>query len=144
MKKFITILLAGSMLLSMCGCDKKVDLENEVQPNTEITEIVVDSDEDATEDPMITEDVTEAEEKESDDSQTKKEFALGTVSGEQYQNDFIGLSFTLPENWGFYTTEEIMQLNQATADMAGEDYKPVELIKTEPVERMSVKKISLP
>lgn len=51
-----------------------------------------------------------------------EEFALGEVKGNKYESDFIGLGFTLPEGWSFYTDEEIAELNNYVGDMADQNY----------------------
>ena len=45
------------------------------------------------------------------------------TDGLVYENAFIGLGCTLPSDWTFYSDEEIMQLNNYTADVMGEEYK---------------------
>lgn len=42
-------------------------------------------------------------------------FARGTVSGNTYTSDFIGLTFRAPDGWTFYTDEEIKSLLNVTA-----------------------------
>jgi hypothetical protein len=51
-----------------------------------------------------------------------EEFALGEVAGNKYESEFIGLGFTLPEGWSFYTDEEIKEMNNYVEDKAGQDY----------------------
>ena len=52
-----------------------------------------------------------------------EEFALGEVAGSKYESEFIGLGFTLPEGWNFYTDEEIAEMNNYVGDIAGQDYR---------------------
>ncbi len=51
------------------------------------------------------------------------ELSLGSTSGNRWENEFIGIGCKLDENWTFMTDEEIRELNQFTADMAGEELK---------------------
>lgn len=57
----------------------------------------------------------------SDSSETK--FNTGSVSGNKYTNDFIGISCELDENWVFMTNEQIEENNKVAMGMVGEDYK---------------------
>lgn len=50
------------------------------------------------------------------------EFSLGTTAGGKYENAFIGIGFEAPENWTFYTDEQIKELNQATTGMMDDEY----------------------
>ncbi|MGM9669404.1 MAG: hypothetical protein ACI3VZ_06575 [Faecousia sp.] len=52
---------------------------------------------------------------------TETDFSLGSTSGGTYENKFIGIGCTLDENWVYYTDEEILQLNQLTADALDEN-----------------------
>ena len=52
-----------------------------------------------------------------------EECALGEVAGNKYESEFIGLGFTLPEGWNFYTDEEIAEMNNYVGDIAGQDYR---------------------
>ena len=55
------------------------------------------------------------------------ELSLGEVAGNKYESEFIGIGYTLPEGWEFYTDEEIAELNNYTGNLAGKDYQ--DLIK---------------
>ena len=57
----------------------------------------------------------------------KEELSLGEVTGTKYESEFIGIGYTLPEGWEFYTDEEIAELNNYTGNLAGKDYQ--DLIK---------------
>ena len=52
----------------------------------------------------------------------EKELSLGTVSGKKYESEFIGIGYTLPEGWSFYTDEEIKEMNNFVEDKADQDY----------------------
>lgn len=49
------------------------------------------------------------------------EFSLGTSVNNTYNNDFLGLSCTLPSQWVFYTDEEILGLNNILGDYVDEE-----------------------
>ena len=49
------------------------------------------------------------------------EFSLGNAEGTTYKNDFLGLRFTLPEGWTFYTDQQILELNNLTGEYLDED-----------------------
>lgn len=53
----------------------------------------------------------------------EKELSLGEVTGKKYENDFIGIGFTLPDDWTFYTDEQIKEMNNYVGDVAGQDYQ---------------------
>lgn len=57
------------------------------------------------------------------DVKSKKEFSIGTVENNVYENDFIGIGCALDENWNFYSYEEIMEINNYVVDRAGEDFE---------------------
>lgn len=51
------------------------------------------------------------------------EFSMGSTSGNQWENAFIGIGCKLDENWTFLSDEEILQQNQLSTDLVGEEYK---------------------
>lgn len=49
---------------------------------------------------------------------------LGSVSESTYWNDQLSIGFELPgSDWYFYSEEEILEINQLTGEMLGEDYQ---------------------
>lgn len=46
-----------------------------------------------------------------------KEFSRGTINGDVYSNQFIGISFTKPELWVYSTDEEIANLMGISAEV---------------------------
>ncbi len=49
---------------------------------------------------------------------------LGSVSESTYWNDQLSIGFELPDSdWYFYSEEEILEINQLTGEMLGEDYQ---------------------
>ena len=59
----------------------------------------------------------------SDNNEETAEFSLGATDGLIYENKFIGIGCSLDEGWTFYSDEEIQDLNNYAADVAGEDYE---------------------
>lgn len=57
------------------------------------------------------------------DETKDEEFSLGEVEGLKYESKFVGLGCKLPSDWKFYSDEEIKEMNNMAADMAGEDYQ---------------------
>lgn len=55
----------------------------------------------------------------------EKEFELGQIENLVYENKFIGIGYAIESNWRFYNEEEIMELNNYTMDVAGEEYKEI-------------------
>ena len=53
------------------------------------------------------------------------EFSMGAVSGLTYENEFIGIGCKLNDQWSFSTDEEIREMNNATAEMAGEEFQDI-------------------
>jgi len=47
--------------------------------------------------------------KEEKPSSQDMELSLGTVTGNKYESEFIGIGYTLPDGWEFYTDEEIKE-----------------------------------
>lgn len=86
MKKAFCIFLAIITLFSLCGCS------------------IVKRYESATENNFLSETP-------GTQTQVSKSQLLGTTTGSTYQNDFLGLRFSLPAGWEFYTEAQIMQLN---------------------------------
>lgn len=46
-----------------------------------------------------------------------KPFSRGTVNGNTYHSDFAGLSFTAPDDWRFYSDEELSSLLGTTKEL---------------------------
>lgn len=95
MKRILSVCLVLLMLLSLCACGG--GSEEQIRG-----EQITNNTQPATEGP---------------------DFSLGTTSGVTYENAFIGIGCNLPEGWVFYSDDEIRQLNNITADVAGEEYQ---------------------
>ncbi|MBQ8539641.1 MAG: hypothetical protein IJ433_08320 [Ruminococcus sp.] len=54
---------------------------------------------------------------------SEEAYSAGSVDGLKYESTFIGIGCNLPENWSFYTDEQIRELNNVTTDAAGEEYE---------------------
>lgn len=52
----------------------------------------------------------------------KKEFTLGTITGNKYENSFIGIACNLPSDWSMLTQEEVKAQNEQALGMMGEEY----------------------
>lgn len=50
------------------------------------------------------------------ETESEPEFSLGKTSNNIYKNDFLGLSCSLPSDWQFYSDEQILELNNITAE----------------------------
>ena len=103
MKKLIVIMLCLMMMTSLIACSKSPS-EGEVRGEQT---------------------TNEKTQEESEAETSEKEFSLGETDGLVYENKFIGIGCTLEDNWSFYSDEEIMELNNYTADVAGEDYEKI-------------------
>lgn len=93
MKKWIALLLVLVMVLSMAACGKD-DIRG-----------------------------TQVENKNETPEEKKPGFSLGQVSGLTYENPFIGIGCKLNNEWSFYDDAQIREMNNATADLAGEAYQ---------------------
>lgn len=51
----------------------------------------------------------------------------GSVSGDTYENSYLGIKFKLPDGWRFYSDEEIEQATGQTADILNEAGAEVEV-----------------
>lgn len=60
-------------------------------------------------------------EKELDEDIESGKVSLGVTEGNTYTNAFLGLSCTLPDEWEFYSREQILETNNLVGDMAGEE-----------------------
>ena len=58
------------------------------------------------------------------EQQTSEEaYSAGSMDGLKYESSFIGIGCDLPEDWSFYTDEQIRELNNITTEAAGEEYE---------------------
>lgn len=112
MKKISVVLFVLMLAATVYGCGSEEDVRGE------ITNAVEETTEETTE---------ETAEETTEETVEEKELELGSVNGTIYENSFIGLGYELNDGWSFYTDEQIRELNNATAELAGEEYQ--ELMK---------------
>ena len=96
MKKLFALLLAIVALLSFASCGEKADDIRGDQTGTPVS---------------------------SADASSDAAFSAGATNGLTYESKFIGIGCKLNDEWTFYTDEQIRELNNATADLAGDEYK---------------------
>ena len=106
MKKISVILFALILGATVYGCGSEENVRGEITGAVE---------------EFTTEDSAEVEKAE------EKELELGSVDGTIYENSFVGFGYQLNDGWSFYTDEQIRELNNATTEIAGEEYQ--ELMK---------------
>lgn len=113
MKRILAITLALMLVLSLCACGGDEPIRGEQIDNNNAEPTVDD----------VTEDVTqETEPEETEPEETEAEgLKLGVSSGLTYESEFVGIGCTLPEDWSFYTDEQMRQLNNIAIDAAGEE-----------------------
>lgn len=103
MKKLIAIMLCSGMMMSFGACSafsSEEEIRGEQISNEEVLE-------------------------ENEIENTEQEFSMGKTEDLVYENKFIGIGCTLENNWHFYSDEEIMELNNYTADVAGEEFEEI-------------------
>jgi len=102
MKKIIVIILCFSMMLSLAACFNSSS-EEDIRGNQFSSEKV------------------------PEDSKTEntEEFSRGKTENLVYENEFIGIGCALESNWRFYSDEEIMEINNVTAGIAGEEFEEI-------------------
>ena len=97
MKKLLALALTLIMLFALSACGNE-DVRGNITPNP---------------------DTNSSENK--DDNTTEESFSLGKTNGGTYTNDYLGLTCTLPSGWEFYSEEQILALNNLTAEAAGDE-----------------------
>ena len=98
MKKIICLLLILVMLTGLCGCfggQEVEDIRGDIVDGNTIPD-------------------TQPQEEEP-------EFSMGKATENTYRNDFLGISCTLPEQWAFYSEEQILQMNNYVGTVIDED-----------------------
>ena len=64
------------------------------------------------------------EDEQPDDSKKVTELSRGTIKGDVYTSEYLGISFTKPESWVYSTDEEIAAMVNLGVDMLlGENFK---------------------
>ena len=97
MKKILALLLAGVMIFSVIGCSKEdEDVKGKIKGNNK-------------------------QEEEMEDKEVSVMDTLGNTEEAVYENEYLGIGFTLPSNWVFYTDEQINEMNGIVQDAVDED-----------------------
>lgn len=118
-KKYLTGIaaLCLAMLLGACGgADENV--RGTISDSKEVVESTDDKQSTASTDGSETPDAETSQEE-------GPSVSLGTSSNNVYENAFLGIGCKLSSDWTFATDEEIMENNQLTQDMVGDEYKAV-------------------
>ncbi|MBR4295338.1 MAG: hypothetical protein IKT56_00685 [Clostridia bacterium] len=122
MKKILCILLTIIMLIGLCSCSYTL-LPSDVRGSVNIP----GDDKDTTNVPVdvqntldTSDDVQDTTDNSAEDTESL-DFSMGTSSSGVYTNDFLGLSFTAPEGWVFYTDKQILELNNVVSEFYDED-----------------------
>lgn len=149
MKKLLTMMLCSLTILSLAACSKALSedevrgeqITNETPAEEEVSEEMPAAEETPEESPAekASEEASAEKTEEKSEEETSNEtvsgeevdteengeesFSMGDAEGLVYENDFIGLGCKLDEGWSFYTDEQIMELNNYTADIAGEEFE---------------------
>ncbi|MBQ7107039.1 MAG: hypothetical protein IJN93_05950 [Clostridia bacterium] len=96
MKKFLCLFLAVVLLASLCGCfggNGTDDVRGDIASGSPS----------------------------QNENENEPEFSLGKATNNTYNNDFLGISCTLPAEWVFYTDEQILELNNIVGTIVDED-----------------------
>lgn len=103
MKKILTLIILISLITSLVACGVSKEETHNLQITSD-TDMVFD------------ETLPESMEKEN-------EFSIGTITGKTYENEFLCVGCTLPDEWVFHSEEQIKELNNATVDLMPDEYK---------------------
>lgn len=94
MKKLIALLMSTALLLSLAACSGGNDTADTTAAGTNTV-------------------VDEAEKEQTNN----KKLSAGTIDGDVYTNDFMGITFTKPADWRYLTNEEIAQTINAGQEL---------------------------
>ena len=97
MKRYISLLLAAVMALTMTACGGRSDTDTEGIGGTVR--------------PGVTENTGTGTVQPGTDDETQDGFEPGSVSGGVYANEFAGIGCKLDDSWVFYTQEQMAELN---------------------------------
>lgn len=101
MKKLLALLLAIVMVMSFfaaCGSRDDEEEDRKKEPVSDKKE----------------------EETEGEETPAGKDFTLGEVDGQTYENTFIGIGCRLPSGWTYLSEEELKEANQIAEDLVGD------------------------
>lgn len=113
MKKIIAILMILCMLGSMTGCGNDND-----NPRGSIH---TDTEDNNSNDKSSESDTSETTELATDTSTEETPISLGKSSGTKYESTFIGLGFNLPEGWCFLSEDQMLAMNNFSAELVGDE-----------------------
>lgn len=100
LKKVVALLMAICMIFGVTACGtSNEDVRGEIKNEGE----------------------TSDNENEGADDEEKIVLSQGVSSGTTYESQFMNIGWTLPEDWVFMTEEEMASMNQAVADMLGNE-----------------------
>ncbi len=108
MKKIAAWLLAALLLFTFAACGSAAEEPDKTESPS------------AAEDDVNSEET--GEEPETESVEKAKEFSLGTVSGQVWENEYLGLGCEFPDSWFFSSEKEIAELNGMTLEYIPEDF----------------------
>lgn len=98
MKKILAMLLAGLMVFSVMGCSQEEDdVRGEIKGNNKQVE------------------------EQTEDKEVSVMDTLGNMEEAVYENEYLGIGFTLPSDWVFYTDEQMQEMNGIVQGALDED-----------------------
>lgn len=112
MKRLLSVILILVIAFAITACGKNDDTDTSKNKDTEKS--TVEKSTENTEEPTV-DDVV--------DKKFSAEYLLGSTSGDKYENEFLGLGFTLPESFSYKSEQEMRKLNSMTSDIIGEEYE---------------------
>ncbi|MBP5151475.1 MAG: hypothetical protein ILP13_01020 [Lachnospiraceae bacterium] len=142
MKKFLSVVLTGALLLSLAACAKTVpadvtgsvskasvsastEASTEVKDNNENNSLEVSS---ADNNAVAAEENKDTENAASTDAEPAQEteaFSIGEIASDVYENEFFNVKVTASEGFRFLSDAEIEALGQATAENISESAESV-------------------
>ena len=135
MKRFVIFFLVVAMLACMCSCNSKESTKNilddtknaatsksKESPDKEFPTGSANKTDKPTESKLPIQPSVTPSSTITPTSSPKVEFELGTITDNVYNNNFFGIKCSLPQEWSFYSKEQILQLNNLTMDFIDDNY----------------------
>lgn len=127
MKKLLALILVMVMVFSITACSKDNDTHKSSDKSSTKDEVsatkdtvdIDDSDEKDTSNKPVSND------KDEENSESSDDFCLGTVNGNVYENEFIGIGFEADDGSVYMSREELIKMNDTVDNLMGEDYTAV-------------------
>ena len=112
-KKFTAMILIAALVLPIAACSSGKSSSGSSAPAG--TETLTET-EAATETaaPVTEPEAPETEAPETEASEAE-EFTMGTVSGNSYRNELLGIAVDFPDNWVVYNEEQLAEINGLVA-----------------------------